>query len=879
MNLLKKWRLFRGKHKVSEAARERLMQAFRVKYSNFKNLLESNTELLKIISDIELKLRGQTVFGASYIEAQTMRSIFHNARMIQCLENMAGRPYPSLKKALDDIHRKIKSEIGTMADSPAHDVGLVVPYDRITQESSELVGGKNANISEVKNRLGMPTPQGFAITAAAFKHFIRANRLDETIQRMKSKADIIETETIVNVSEEIQQRLLAAEVPPELAEAIQGAHERLMESLAGSGQSVPNISMRSSAIGEDSAISFAGQYLTVLNVPADQLVESYKKIIASLFSAHAISYRLHMAIPFQAAAMAVACQEMIASRASGVMYTRNPVNPLENRILINAVWGLGPYAVDGVVSPDTYIFSKDDPPRLLESKISIKTARLTALDNGDLRDEAVPAADRQSACLTRDQALLLASYGLQLENHFGLPQDVEWALDGRGRMVILQTRPLRVDALETSGGKLQTMPLAGYSVLVEGGEIACAGVGHGPACLVRTESDLANFPDGGVLVSAHASAHLVMAMPKARAILADAGSITGHIASLAREYMIPTLLSLGGATANIPPGAEVTVDAFNGRVYAGKVVELLESGFQATGVMRNTPVYQALRRRADLIVPLNLTDPKSPKFSQEHCRTIHDIMRFIHEKSYEEIFQLGDLVTDRGQLSVRLKANIPIDLYLIDLGGGLSVDATQVSKVTPAEILSAPLSAIVTGMLCDDLQCQGPRPIHVGGLFSVMSNQWLSPPNIGAERFGDRSYAIISDRYLNFSSRVGYHYSILDCYCGQTAAKNYINFQFKGGAADALRRNRRVRVIEKVLVERGFVVNIAGDRVTARMDKYEAAVLKKELDQIGRLLIYTRQMDMLMHSELLVDKLAECFLKGNYTLTPETEGAEGFCTK
>ncbi|MBI5062322.1 MAG: phosphoenolpyruvate synthase, partial [Desulfatitalea sp.] len=664
---------------------------------------------------------------------------------------------------------------------------------------------------------------------------------------------------IMHVSDEIQQRLQAAEVPPELADAIHQAHARLLEGLARDGKSAANISMRSSAIGEDSAISFAGQYLTVLNVPAERLVASYKKVVASLFSAHAISYRLHMAIPFQAAAMAVACQEMIVARASGVMYTRNPVNPLENRILINAVWGLGPYAVDGVVCPDTYIFSKDDPPRLL--------------------DEAVPSNDRQSACLTEEQARLLASHGLQRENHFGLPQDVEWALDGQGRLIILQTRPLRVDALETSGGKLQTLPLDGYTVLVEGGEIACAGIGCGPACQVRSESDLANFPDGGVLVSAHASAHLVMAMPKARAILADAGSITGHIASLAREYMIPTLLGLGGATANIPPGAEVTVDAFNGRVYAGKVIELLESGFQATGVMRNTPVYQALRRRADLIVPLNLTDPKSSKFTQEHCRTIHDIMRFIHEKSYEEIFQLGDLVTDRGQLSVRLKATIPIDLYIIDLGGGLSVDATQVSKVTADEILSAPLSALIGGMLCDDLQCQGPRPIHVGGLMSVMSNQWLSPPNMGAERFGDRSYAIISDRYLNFSSRVGYHYSILDCYCGQTAAKNYINFQFKGGAADSLRRNRRLRVIEKVLVERGFVVNIMGDRVTARMDKYEAAVLKKELDQVGRLLIYTRQMDMLMHSELLVNKLAECFLKGNYTLNPETDEADGLCTK
>ncbi len=869
--ILHRWRSLFRPRRLSEDTREQMMRAFRTKYSNFKTLLESNTELLKIVSDIELKLHGQTVFGSSYIEAQTMRSIFHCARMIQCLENMSGHPYVLLKKALDDIHRKIKIDMGTAVDLRPEETGFVAEYERIDQDNVEWVGAKNANIGELRNLLGLPTPDGFAVTTSAFQYFIKANALDEVIQRLKSKADIIEAETILQVSEEIQQKLLDAQVPPELADAIHAAHERLMDRLAGRRSGSVNIALRSSAIGEDSAISFAGQYLTVLNVPADRIAETYKKIVASLFTAHAISYRLHMAIPFQAAAMAVACQEMIEAQTSGVMYTRNPINPLENHILINAVWGLGPYAVDGVVSPDTYIFSKDAVPRLLESRIATKAARLTALASGDLLDEAVPPDDQQRPCLTEAQAQLLAAHGIRLEQHFGRPQDVEWALDAQGRIVILQTRPLHVDAM-TAGGKLQTTPIVGYSVLLEGGDIACPGIGCGPAYHVRTDTDLANFPDGSILVSSHASAHLVIAMPKARAILAESGNITGHMASLAREYMIPTILNMGNRTAIIPTGAEITIDAFNARVYAGRVPELIESGFQPTGIMRNTPTYQALRRRADLIVPLNLTDPRSANFSPQHCLTIHDIMRFIHEKSYEEIFQLGDLVTDRAQLSVRLKANIPIDLFLIDLGGGLTVDATQVSRVTIPEIVSAPLAALLEGMLCEDLQCQGPRPIHLGGLASVMTNQWLSPPRMGAERFGDRSYAIISDRYLNFSSRVGYHYSILDCYCGQTSVKNYINFQFKGGAADPLRRNRRARLIEKVLVESNFKVTTVTDRVTARIEKHEAPHIKRQLDLLGRLLIYTRQMDMLMSSELLVDKLAECFLKGNYTLDPGKDG-------
>jgi len=137
------------------------------------------------------------------------------------------------------------------------------------------------------------------------------------------------------------------------------------------------------------------------------------------------------------------------------------------------------------------------------------------------------------------------------------------------------------------------------------------------------------------------------------------------------------------------------------------------------------------------------------------------------------------------------------------------------------------------------------------------------------ERFGDRSYAIISDKYLNFSSRVGYHYSVLDAYCGATVNKNYITFSFKGGAADDVRRNRRVRAIAIVLMGLDFSVEVKGDRVDARLQKYDSPVIQEKLDQIGRLLIFTRQMDMLMTSEAGVEAVAQKFLRGNYGLDME----------
>ena len=148
---------------------------------------------------------------------------------------------------------------------------------------------------------------------------------------------------------------------------------------------------------------------------------------------------------------------------------------------------------------------------------------------------------------------------------------------------------------------------------------------------------------------------------------------------------------------------------------------------------------------------------------------------------------------------------------------------------------------------------------------SVMREQLLAAPNV-EERFGERSYAIISDKYLNFSSRVGYHYSVLDAYCGATVNKNYITFSFKGGAADDVRRSRRVRAIAIVLMGLDFTVEVKGDRVDARLQKYEAPVIQEKLDLIGRLLIFTRQLDMLMTSEASVEAVAQNFLQGNYSL-------------
>jgi pyruvate,water dikinase len=177
-----------------------------------------------------------------------------------------------------------------------------------------------------------------------------------------------------------------------------------------------------------------------------------------------------------------------------------------------------------------------------------------------------------------------------------------------------------------------------------------------------------------------------------------------------------------------------------------------------------------------------------------------------------------------------------------------------------------PFKALLQGMLNKDVHGLEPRPVNFSGLFSVIREQAISPGHVG-ERFGDRSYAIIADKYLNFSSRVGYHYSVVDAYCGETINKNYITFSFKGGAADDVRKNRRVRAIALILDQERFKVSVKGDKVDARLQKFPASYIESRIDILGRLLIFTRQLDMLMTSEKSVSWVAENFVAGNYKLS------------
>lgn len=872
LNLLKRvWSFKSGSLDVSG---DKVSRAFKFRYTCFKDLLASNTELLNIVSDFEDKLRGQDVFGMSYVRSQATRAVFHTFRMVKSLDDLSGHKYATLFRVLDKVNQSISDELAKRKELPL--AAYIIPYGAITKDMVDWVGGKNASLGDLMNKSKLDIPRGFAITTRAYEHFLHQNQLVEEINRVRRDllVDRGDPHLVNAVSQDIQNLIASAPVPADLGDAILQAFDTMAEMTEPRGVNGKRlrVAMRSSAIGEDSELSFAGQYLSVLNVVRDELLDSYKQVIASLYTPRAVSYRLNKGIRDEDIAMSVACIEMVDSVASGVIYSRHPFDLSTNGVLLNAIWGLGPYAVDGVITPDTYVVDRDDIERVVDRKISHKPAKLVCSKEGGIHEAPVEAALQDSPCLTDGQVVSLASLALKLEKTYQFPQDIEWGLHPDGRLLILQARPLHLENFEHDGAK--SFPrFENYPVLVEGGAVAYPGVGSGPAYHVNCDEDLVHFPDGAVLIAKHSTPQFVIVMRKAQAIVAEAGSITGHMASLAREFGVPALLDAKNATMTIQNGLIITVDAYSGCVYEGEVPELVALQRTKESAMKDTPIYQTLRTVADLIVPLYLVNPKAENFRPESCKTIHDIMRLAHELSYREMFKISDIVSDTsGGGAVKLLAPIPLDLHIIDLGGGLTEVSTFTRRVTVDQVSSVPFKSLLVGMLHQDLRSHGPRPISLGGFMSVMREQMFTPTNPN-ERFGDRSYAIIADKYLNFSSRIGYHYSVLDCYCGETVNKNYISFSFKGGAADEIRRNRRARAIALIFEALGFSVDVREDRLDARYYKYDRSLITAKMEIIGKMLQFTRQMDMLMHSEASVEVLAKSFLEEDYHLDEKL-----FCT-
>ncbi len=837
-------------HVAAAVDQEAELARFRVYHTEFRRLLNANSSFLSIIAELEELKHGERSFDHGWVKAQALRANVDVYQMVSSLNAISGGRYAALEAKRETISAEFNRRLAiTLAGMK---VPLLMDLSQIRARDAWLVGGKMANLGEIRNGVGLPTPDGFAVTV-------------EGHHRVVSSAGIALSE---NALEPRSAEAVTLSVPPEVEEALNEAYSRLSNSLGHS----PLLAVRSSALGEDSHVSFAGQFLTALQVPRSGLGGAYLDVLRSLYSPQATHYRRLHGVSEASLAMAVGCIEMIQPLAAGVAYSVDPRSGSRERILIHAVRGLAASLVEGRTSPEVVEVERDG--RVTLHTPSHQEVAIRGQDGGGLREETVSAEVGQACVLSDEEASRLAGMVLQLEAHFGAPQDVEWAMDQRRQFWILQSRPLRVLSEEKS----EEPPVPGRKVLLSGGEVACPGVGTGPVCHVAENDDLEAFPDGAVLVARRSSPDFVLVMSKARAIITDLGSATGHMAALAREFNIPALVNTRQATATLKPGQMVTLDTRGRRVYEDAVPELQKqekiSGVTIgqQDVVTGTPAFSLLESVAELLIPLRLSRPGSEAFTPEHCLSLHDVARFAHEKSYEEMFQLGGALGDVQQAGVRLDVFLPVDINVFDLGGGIQAPPGT-RRIKLAQVTSVPFSALMAGMLDRRIQRFGARPMDVRGLLGIMMRHAVENPE-EARTFRDPCYALISDRYLNYTARVGYHFAVVDTYCGLTSNKNYISVLFRGGAAEYERRSRRVRAIAGGLEHHGFAVSVEGDAVYARLSKRDQQETAAHLTMIGRALQFFRQMDAAMNSEESVQVMLKAFLDEDFDFSRQRAGAD-----
>ena len=823
---------------------ETSVDAFGALFVHFRRVVTTNNRILELIADLERVLGGEYVFDRAFLQTSVAEIIDKGRQVIYHLNAMAddryGLLYDRFTATADHLHDILAGGLGPYGPL------LVLEWDILHRDIGHLAGNKGASLGEAANNLALPTPGGFVVSTTGYRRFMAANDLFARIDEVARSCD-----DPAQRAEKVARLFAKAKMPGDLATAIKQAVKKIK---AGSQR----FAVRSSGVDEDGERSFAGQFLSLLDVPAKSVAGACVQVMASRFSERPCRY-LGGGVSAEDSPMAVLVQPMVPARASGVLYTRDPNDPARETMVLSAVAGPGEELASGRDSGDRFVFDRHSP-------FQLHTSHIAPCDPADAQS-GVDVMARNDQGLRRGCGIVkletmkqLAEYGLLLEKRFEYPQDIEWCLDGQGQPWILQSRPLLLRASARHRSPLEfSRQLAALPELLSGqGHICQLGLAGGEVVVVDDETPVESFPVGAIAVSHFASPRLAEIVRRAAAIITDIGSPTSHLATIAREYRTPALFGAGRATEVLLPGIEVMVDVEARTVYEGRV-ELPADLDPADGVVPLPPddkEASILRRLLRLIAPLNLTDPSSSDFRMENCLTIHDFLRFSHEKAVEALigFHTSGKLVARGSAPV-LAIDLPIRMRLLDIGGGLQQEAAR--EVPLQDVVCRPFLAFLQGLMEHDFWSQAPATFGLRDVLSGLSNPLLG----NSPSYSGENLAIIADQYCNLSLRLGYHFNIIDCFLSDEVEDNYVYFRFAGGFANPQKRRRRAEMISRVLVGLHFKVEVKGDLVIGKVKMIERHHLEHILVHLGELVAFTRQLDVKMADEQSTDRFFDDFLK------------------
>jgi len=843
--------------------RRRRSQAlpFTVLFKKFQSILESNNQILELMADMGDKLGGEYVFDRRYIEDAAEKVGDLVFKLISGLSILTQRKNVELFVAFERIRQAIQGELSGRHFLPSGN--LVLPLSELSSEMSELVGDKMSRVGQMQNRLGLSVPDGFVITTQAFFEFMNQNGLLEKAEQAVAGLEKRDEAALEKIADEMQEAIMATPVPVHLTSQIYTQ----FDALAGR-MKLPQIflSVRSSAWGEGGDACFSGLYASILNVSPDQLLDSYRRIVASAYSFKAWSYRLHKGYHEHETAMAVGCQVMFESSIGGVLHTYAP-HIAEGAMVANAMWGLCTPVVQGNRSTDMVILDRTPPHELRSYRVAAKPQRMVLAPGGGVTWQDTPQEMREIACLNRQQLQELSQTAMTIERYYKRPQEIEWTYDLEGQLVILQSRPLRFWAAPTKPEPhLSEATRDAEVVFSDRGVIVKRGVGIGKVFVVDKDTDLKNFPYGAIMLSKYTSPRYSSIMHKARGIITDVGSPTGHMSSLAREFRVPTIVDTQVATSLLKTGDEITLDATQNIVYRGSISALDRFELTEDEVFEDFYEYRLLRRLLKYISPLNLLDPQSENFVPSSCRTFHDITRYIHEKAVEELIHLSEKSgAEYFSAPKRLEADIPLGLLVIDAGGGTRCDP-HARVIIPEQIVSLPLRDFLEGLEASGMWCTNPVAVNLGSFMSSLTRTF--PSSMSSPKEVGRNLAVVLENYMNIHMRLGYHFTIIDAYISDTINDNSIYFRFLGGVTAFIRRSRRAKFIAQVLEHFDFRVEVHGDLVVGRVKKLSRQRMSGRMQILGGLVGYTRQLDAKMDSDEDVTTHAQTFIEAMHNVTP-----------
>jgi len=477
---------------------------------------------------------------------------------------------------------------------------LVTFFKDINKEDIPLVGGKGANLGEMVNA-GFPVPNGYAVTVESYDLFLEENNLKDKINEILTSTDRNDPSALESASKNIEKLVMKSKVPTEVAQEIIKAYKKMSGKFKRSLMAV-----RSSATAEDlPGASFAGQQATFLNIKGDaNLLEAVKGCWASLFTGRAIFYREENKIDHAKVKISVIVQKMVQSEVSGVMFSIDPVTNDKDRIIVEAVWGLGEMIVQGSVVPDTYAVQKDTYS-ILSKVISDQAIQLIKKGTKTIETD-VPKKLRDKQKISDEEITKLAKLAARLQEHYYYPQDIEWAKEGRD-LYIVQARPVTtIESTDKRTRELKDGEIMVATTPIVKGAAASPGIGTGPVRVLKSPKEIEKVKTGDVLVAPMTSPDYVPAMKRATAIVTDEGGLTSHAAIVSRELGVPCIVGTKEATKKLKEETVVTVDGTKGVVYLGGKVKV-----ESHDKPKKKEVNKKIRTATNLYV--NLAEPERAK--------------------------------------------------------------------------------------------------------------------------------------------------------------------------------------------------------------------------------------------------------------------------